>query len=201
MQYFRSLSPQRLKVMRDIFGIVGFITAIWLGAVFLNNFVFQMYVVNGPSMEATLQTGDRLLVNKLPIAFAHSRGQQYLPPRGSLIVFENPLLELQKDEAFIVKRVVGLPGERVVVKEGAVTVFNTQHPSGFKPDKTFDMAPKFTDGNVDITVPDDEIFVIGDNRRGPLSFDSRNGLSTIPLRLVQGQVVSRIFPFNHVRGF
>jgi signal peptidase I len=189
------------KTLRDIISIVGFVAAIWLGAVLLNTFVFQTYTVNGESMEDTLHTGDHLFVNKLPVTSAHLTSKQFIPERGKVIVFENPLPDLRKDEAFIVKRVVGLPGEQVVVKEGKVTVFNKDHPKGFSPDTTYQGPKSPTEGEVDITVPENELFVIGDNRIGQHSFDSRNGLSTIPLTLVQGEATARIYPFNQWRGF
>jgi len=189
------------KTLRDILGIVGFVAAVWLGAVLLNGFVFQTYTVNGESMEDTLHTGDHLFVNKLPVTSAHIAGKQFIPERGKVIVFENPLPDLRKDEAFIVKRVVGLPGEHVVVQDGKVTVFNAEHPKGFSPDSTYTGPKSPTEGEVDITVPENELFVVGDNRIGQHSFDSRNGLSTISLSLVQGQVAARVYPFNQWRGF
>ncbi len=151
-------------------------------------------------MKDTLQTGDHLFVNKLPVTSARITGKQYIPNRGQVIVFENPLPELRREEAFLVKRVVGLPSERIVVKNGEVRVYNAAHPDGFNPDLTYIGPKQPTEGDVDITIPDDELFVAGDNRISQHSFDSRNGLSTIPLSLVQGQVAARIYPFNKIRG-
>ena len=65
-----------------------------------------------------------------------------------------------------------------------------------------DNGPKeYTSGDIDVTVPEGELFVSGDNREGTHSWDSRNGLGTIPYCRVIGPVIMRIFPFDKIRGF
>lgn len=153
-------------------------------------------------MESTLYTGDKLIVNKLPVTFDHIAGKTYQPPRGQVIVFRNPLFSAMQADEYIVKRVVGLPGERVVVRDGAVTVYNKAHPEGFAPDTlTKDREGTPVSGDVDRTIPSGEIFVMGDHRQGNFSLDSRNGLGTIPLDDVVGPVGARIFPFQNIRTF
>ncbi|HEX6462114.1 MAG TPA: signal peptidase I [Candidatus Saccharimonadales bacterium] len=201
MNSLTNSSFKKHKTIRDIVSIAIFVASIWVGALLINTFVFQTYTVNGASMEDTLHTGDHVFVNKLPETAALISGKAHIPERGQIIIFKNPLPELRREEEFIVKRVVGLPGERVVVENGKITIFNTEHPTGFDPDTTYS-GPRYpTEGNVDITVPEKELFVAGDNRLGRHSFDSRNGLSTIPLSLLQGHVTARFFPFNQLRGF
>lgn len=191
-------------IIKDIFSLVLFIILVIAGVLFINSFVFRSFNVEGPSMEKTLFSGDKLIVNKLPVTFAAIQGKQYTPQRGQVIVFKNPEFSLkfaQKDE-YIVKRVIGLPGERVRVVGGNVTVYNTSQPKGFNPDDlTEDKEGSPTAGDVDIRVPAGEIFVSGDHRQGSYSFDSRNGLGTIPLEQVIGPVGILLFPFEDARFF
>lgn len=193
------------RLVRDVLSIVAFILAVIAGAFLLNSFVFQSYNVYGASMQPTLETGDRLIVNKIPVTLEHIQGSEYLPQRGQVIVFENPTLDAGGDERHLVKRVIGLPGERVVVANGQLTVYNNQHPDGFHPAEVFSPGaggPKSpTSGNIDITVPEGEIFVSGDNRIGNNSLDSRNGLGTVPLEAVEGPVYARVFPFSEFKFF
>ncbi len=194
----------RHPLLKDGLNLALFVALVVIGTVLINTFVFRSYNVVGPSMESTLYTGDRLLVNRLPVTWAHMKGNNYLPPRGQVIVFENPQVSAagNVENKFIVKRVIGLPGERVVLKNGIFTVYNDENPNGFNPDKlTKDVTATKSTGETDVVVPENEIFVAGDHREGTYSYDSRNGLGTVPLYEVIGPANLRIFPFTKVRGF
>lgn len=167
-----------------------------LTVVVLNTFVFQTYVVSGLSMEPTLSGGNRLFVNKVGPTIAQVSRQGFVPARGAVVVFKNPLFSQGHDEEFVVKRVIGLPGERVVVKDGVMRVFTQQHPEGFNPDESLQGLAQNTSGSVDRIVPEDELFVVGDNRESQSSLDSRNGLSTIPLKDIEGVAVWRFWPLG-----
>ncbi len=186
---------------RDVLGIVGFVLAIIAGIFLLNSFVFQTYSVEGGSMEATLHSGDRVWVNKVPVTVAGIQGKKYMPERGTIIVFQNPLVRAQSTEQHVVKRVIGLPGERITVKDGVLKVYTAQAPNGFEPDKSIAGPQSPSSGDINITVPDNELFVAGDNRIGQHSLDSRNGLSTISLDLIEGPVSARIWPLQNWRWF
>ena len=108
----------RHPVLKDALNIIVFIILVIIGTSFINAFVFRSFNVLGPSMEETLHTGDRLLVNRLPVTWAQLQGKAYVPERGQVIVFENPRYTANTEEQFIVKRVIGLPGERVVLENG-----------------------------------------------------------------------------------
>lgn len=159
-------------------------------------------------MEETLYTGDRLVVNRLPVTWSQLRNLTYLPERGQVIVFKNPHYAVgvigngSENDEFIVKRVIAFPGERVVLKDGSFTVYNKEHPDGFNPDDYNDGEPGSpTTGSIDQVVPTGELFVSGDHREGPYSLDSRNGLGTIPLYDVIGPVILRLYPFDKIRTF
>ena len=207
---------QKYPALNDILSFLLFVGAVALGTFVLNSFVFQSYNVVGGSMENTFQNGDRVIVNRFAVTKAHFNEQEYIPERGQVIVFANGgtegigtmSCEAQKNIAdqYIIKRVIAFPGERVMVEDGVLTVFNDEHPEGFHPDdetrKSEDDGPKaFTSGKVNIVVPVGELFVSGDNREGSNSLDSRSGLGTIPFCRVVGPVTLRIFPFNTVRKF
>lgn len=174
-----------------------------LVALFLTSFVFQSYEVDGPSMETTLQNRDRLIVWKLPLSFAHFRGKSYQPTRGDIVIFvKRGITEpgSPAGEKQLIKRVIAVPGERVVVQDGVMTVYNSEHPEGFNPDSLGDHGSLVqpTPGTVDITVAPGEVFVCGDNRSN--SLDSRT-FGSISTDDIVGELAFRIFPFNKFKNF
>lgn len=165
-------------------------------------FVFQSYEVDGPSMEPTLQNRDRLIVSKIPRTIARLTGNDYIPKRGDVVIFKlNGSVENDgKNERQLIKRVIGLPGDHISVRDGKITVFNAQNPDGFNPDMS-DFYPNLdttTPGQVEIDVAEGEIFVCGDNRAN--SLDSRS-FGTVPADQVIGKLKLRIFPIGNAEGF
>lgn len=193
---------ERHPLLKDALGIILFIVCVLIGTLLINSFVFRSFNVLGPSMESTLYTGDRLIVNRLPVTWAQLKNETYVPQRGDVIVFKNPLYNSNTGDEFIVKRVIAFPGERVTVKNGVLTVYNDSRPDGFQPDKDFHGEPGSpTSGDVNVTVTEGNLFVAGDHREGSYSMDSRNGLGLIPYYDVIGPVSLRIYPFTAIRTF
>ncbi len=193
---------QKSNSIRNIISTVALFLAAPLLALFLIVFVIQSYEVDGPSMQETLQNKDLLIVNKLDRTLSRITRKDHIPPRYQVIIFS-------RDESGglgggnvrqLVKRVIGLPGERVVVKDGHVTVYNKENPGGFDPDKghEYSKSIKTTPGNVDITVQPGEVFVLGDNRTN--SLDSRY-FGSVDAGDVVGKLGLRIFPLNKARSF
>lgn len=174
-------------------------------ALMLTLFVFQSYQVDGPSMETTLQNNDRLIVWKLPRTWAKLTNHQYVPNRGDIIIFSEPGLGNYEEEdgsKQLVKRVIGLPGDKVVVKDGVITIYNSEHPDGFQPDATLPYGagghiPQ-TDGEGVYTLGANQLFVNGDNR--PNSLDSR-AFGPISTDQVVGKLVARILPLSNAEIF
>jgi signal peptidase I len=196
---------QRHPFIKDTVSIGIFIVCVLIGTLLINSFVFRSFSVIGPSMEKTLFTNDRLIVNRLPVTWAQLQNKSYTPDRGQIIVFKNPLFTNGVSDEYIVKRVIAFGGERVLLKDGRYIVFNSERPGGFNPDDANNGEPGGpTSGTADQIIPDGELFVSGDHREGNFSLDSRNGsagLGTIPLYDVVGPVSIRIFPFDMIRGF
>lgn len=216
---------EKHPIVKDILSLAGFVVAIVLCTIFLNTYIYRSYNVVGSSMENTLQNDDRVVVNRAAVSWAHFLGQEYVPERGQIIVFmnenersvrehkqngvENPMTCTVPDnvsDQYIIKRVIAFPGERVIVKDGIMTIYNDEHPDGFIYDDGWRVSenegPKvYTSGEVDTVVPEGELFVSGDNREGNNSWDSRNGLGTIPYCRIVGPVIMRLFPFDKIRGF
>ena len=216
---------QKHPLFKDFLSLAVFIGAIVLGTLFINTFIYRSYNVVGSSMENTLHGDDRVIVNRAAVSAAHFAGNEYVPERGQIIVFvnadeeaiakyqaegvQNPMTcttPSDLNDQYIIKRVIAFPGERVVVKDGVMTIYNEENPDGFVYDDGYrdgnGSGPKdYTSGEVDTIVPEGEIFVSGDNREGSNSWDSRNGLGTIPLCRVIGPVLLRLYPFNQIRTF
>jgi signal peptidase I len=193
---------QRHPFLKDALGIIIFIVCVLIGTLLINTFIFRSFNVVGPSMEKTLYTGDRLIINRLPVTWAQLQNKQYVPERGQIIVFKNPRFNPSTGDEFIVKRVIAFPGERVVVKDGVLTVYNNEHPEGFHPDDNNHGEPGSpTSGDIETTVTDSSLFVAGDHREGGYSMDSRSGLGLIPYYDIVGPVSYRIYPLNKIRNF
>lgn len=193
---------KRHPFIKDAISIAIFITCVLIGTLLINTFIFRSFSVIGPSMEKTLYTNDRLIVNRMPVTLSQVQNKNYIPERGQVIVFRNPHYSVGTGDEYIVKRVIAFPGERVVLSDGHYTVYNKENPNGFNPDDKNNGEPGSpTSGAVDTIVPEGELFVSGDHRQGSYSYDSRNGLGTIPFYDVVGPVGLRVFPFNKIRAF
>ena len=182
----------------NTFSTIGVLLLAPVIAILLTMFVFQSYQVDGPSMQNTLHNNDRLIVWKLPRTWARVTGHQYVPHRGDIVILTESGLSNYgdtQDTKQLVKRVIGLPGDHIVIKNGAITVYNSTHPNGFDPDTTLPYgsggAIPETDNNLDITVGSDELFVCGDNRGD--SLDSRI-FGPIKTDQVIGKLIFRIYP-------
>lgn len=187
---------------KDTFSTLFIIILAPIVALFLTNFIFQSYQVDGPSMETTLQNGDRLIVTKTGKTLSRITGKDYIPKRYEIIIFNfnGELSANQPDNKQLIKRVIGLPGDRVVVKDGVVTVFNNEHPQGYLVDRDGPekIAITTTTGNIDEVIPAGHVYVMGDNRGN--SLDSRV-FGSVPSNDVVGVLEFRIYPFNKTNQY
>ena len=137
------------------------IAIVAVGGVFLiRAFLIQPFLVSGASMVPNFQNGDYLLIDEISYHFR-------APERGEVLVFRYP----NDRSTYFIKRIVGLPGERVVVKDGEVQIFNDTHPDGFVLKEDYLPVDTKTPGSVSYTLGPNQYFMLGDNRS--YSFDSR----------------------------
>ncbi len=146
-------------------------------ALFIRHFIVELYVVDGPSMEPTLWTNERLVVNKFIYDFTK-------PKRGQVIVFEYP-----KDHSRnFVKRVIAIPGDTIQIKDDHVFLNGKMLSEPYILNNTL--------GNYPLTkIPPGHIFVMGDNRNN--SEDSRfSDVGFVPYNLIEGQAVLVFWPLD-----
>ena len=161
-------------------------------ATLLRTFVVQQYYIAGPSMETTLWGNDRVLVNKL----AYRVGD---PQRGDVIVFDRITTNgdtVQHDD--LIKRVIGLSGETVEIRDCQVLIDGTPIVEPWLADVAPEVSPESNCGtaNLDpVQVGENQVFLIGDNR--PMSFDSRM-FGPIDRELIRGKAMLVIWPFDSI---
>lgn len=183
---------------KGLLGTIQLAVGAILLAVGINTFVFQSYEVIGDSMSPTLHNGDRLIISKIGKSWASVTNGDYIPERGDIIVFKSP----SGQDRQLIKRVIGLPGEKVIVKNGNILVINDNNPDGFDPDIDYkDTLPSDTSNEITTDVPEGYLFVSGDNRIGGSSLDSRNELGNVPIDKVVGELKLRILPLNDAEAF
>lgn len=195
-----TMPPRGGRNWRGIASTAGLFLSAFIIAILLNTFVIQSYQVDGQSMEPTLQNDDRLIVNKIPRTISRIDGHQYIPQRGDIIIFNEDGLPGFVGTKQLIKRVIGLPGERVVVANGKITIYNPQHSNGFNPDTStgYQITAPTTVGNVDLTLQSNQLFVCGDNRGN--SEDSRY-FGPINTSQVVAKLMFRILPLNKAKAF
>lgn len=164
------------------------ITAVAFAAVFLiRSYLVQPFLVSGSSMVPNFYDGDYLLVDELTYRFR-------APERGEVVVFRYP----KDSSVYFIKRIIGLPGEKVVIKDNKVTIFNDSNKEGFSLDEKYLIGTAPVSSNTEFQVSADSYFVLGDNRA--YSFDSRSW-GTLPKNDVVGLVQFRLWPPTSMKVF
>jgi signal peptidase I len=143
-------------------------------------YIAQPFIVDGASMDPTFATGQYLIVDELTYHFK-------APERGSVIIFKYP----NDTTKFFIKRIIGFPGETVVLKNGVVTIINSTHPNGFILNEPYVKLTK--SDNASYTLDTGDYFVLGDNRFG--SADSRIW-GPLPSFDIVGRPILRVWPFS-----
>lgn len=123
-------------------------------------YLIQPFIVRGSSMEPNFSDGQYLIIDEISYRFQD-------PKRGDVVVFKYP-----KDTSqYYIKRIIGLPLETVEISGGEITIYNNHYPEGIKILESYLILNHETPGDIKISVPYNEYFVLGDNRRA--SSDSR----------------------------
>lgn len=167
-------------------------------------FLFQPFFVQGASMEPTFENNEYLIVNEFGYkkTEANFYGQHIftLNPfkkleRQSVVIFRYPRNRSQ----YFIKRVIGLPGEKVEIKEGRVIIYNLENPDGFILDESqYLSASVKTQGDRAMALKEDEYFVMGDNRM--FSSDSR-AWGPVNEADIIGKTLFRAWPLDRITLF
>lgn len=173
--------------MGAIKGIIDFVMDILETIVFIGSLFIVIYLfiaapnqVKGASMEPTFYTGEYIMTSKVTYKFRK-------PHRGDVIVFKS----LKNQDIDYIKRIIGLPGDKVEIKNAEVYVNDRLINENYISEKTNLWESGFIKENIPLIVPDNMIFVMGDNR--PRSSDSRE-FGPVPLDSIIGEVFYRYFP-------
>ena len=148
-------------------------------------FIAQPFMVSGPSMEPTFMNNDYLIVDEISYRFEK-------PKRGEVIIFKR-----SGESKYLIKRIVGLPGETIELKDNTVTVKNEADSEDFTLDQSF-IVNKKSEQLKTITLDSTHYFVLGDNR--PVSYDSR-GWGPLEASSIVGRPLLRLYPFNQIHIF
>lgn len=167
-----------LKIIYEIIKTVAFILLVFF---ITRYFLIQPFVVDGSSMEPDFHDKEYLLIDKLSYKFK-------APRRGDVIIFHPP-----NRSVFYIKRIIGLPGEKIVISENQVFIYNKQNLGGIEITEPYLKTSTNTLGNISQTLKDGEYFVLGDNREN--SSDSRE-FGVLPKGNIAGRVFLTVFPIS-----
>ncbi len=162
---------------RKIFEVVKYIAISIVIAVFIINFIFQIVTVSGNSMIPTLQNNDKLVLEKVSYRIT-------APKRNDIVVIKYPADIRER----IIKRVIAVPGDKIKISNNILYINGktiTEHYTN----------EDFMSDYDESKVPQDSVFVLGDNRN--FSKDSRSSeIGFVKLNLIEGKAVIRLYPFN-----
>lgn len=153
----------------------------------IHRFIMQPFLVSGPSMEPNFYDCDYLIVEEVSYHFNR-------PKRGEVVVFRSP----QNPKNWLIKRVIGLPGERIVIHGGDVFIYNEQNRDGIKLKEDYLFSGLRTGGDIDIVLKDNEYYLLGDNRN--VSLDSRT-FGPVQGKLIIGKAWIRAWPLAKAAKF
>lgn len=147
-------------------------------------FVVQPFFVRGDSMLPNFNDGEYLIIDEISYRFSE-------PDRGDVIIFRFP----NDPSQFFIKRIIGLPSEKIVIENSEVIITNQQEPTGFILNESY--LVETTPGNLEIKLDPNEYFVLGDNRDS--SSDSRRW-GALPRHLIVGRVWLRAWPIARAQA-
>lgn len=166
------------QFLANLWEIIEVVLVAGIAVFVIRTYVVQPFLVSGQSMEPNFQGGNYLLIDEVSYRIED-------PQHGDVIVFRYP----GNKKTFYIKRIIGVPGDQIVVNSGQVSV------NGKVLDETYIPDDVRTVGNINRKLDSGEYFVMGDNR--DFSFDSRQW-GILPQKNIIGVVRLRLFPLNKV---
>ncbi len=171
------------KIWLEIWDIIKFLAPIIVIVFVVRTYIAQPFIVDGESMSPNFHTGHYLIIDELSYRFKE-------PKRGDVVVLRYPL----DTSRFFLKRIIGLPGDRVTLKDGKVYITNTATGKESVLAEPYQKQTTFPAGQFkDVTLGDAEYFAMGDNRAG--SSDSR-AWGVLPRKDIVGHALFRLFPIK-----
>lgn len=147
-------------------------------------FIMQPHEIKGNSMEPNFSNNEYILTDKISYRL-------HLPARGDVVIFKAPV----NPDVDYIKRVIGLPGDRIKIQNGSVFVNGEKLTEDYLKDPTYLSPGSFMSEGVEITVPPGKLFLMGDNR--PHSSDSR-AFGPVPIDTIIGRAFFRYWPVNQL---
>jgi signal peptidase I len=169
--------------MKEIWEFVKYAVIALALVIPIRMFIAQPFIVSGESMVPNFHNGEYLIVDELSYLI---KG----PSRLDVVIFKYP-----KDKTrFFIKRIIGMPNEKIVIKDSKVTIYNEKNPEGFALEEKYLKEEKFYSDEEYVT-GDNEYFVLGDNRNQ--SSDSRVW-GKLDRKLMVGRAFLRLLPIKDI---
>lgn len=176
-------TKRKSSLKKDVLQMIIYLIGIVIVSSFLYHYVGQQVVVKGSSMEQNLYEGDRLILEKVTYRFEN-------PKRYDIIVFHP---EKEKKDVYFIKRIIGLPGETIFIKDGFIYVNDKKLEEDYGSDVILDSGL----AKEKILLSEDEYFVLGDNRNN--SRDSRSSdVGMVKKEFIVGRAFVRIWPISKI---
>lgn len=152
-------------------------------------FLIQPFIVKGASMEPNFYDEEYLIINEIGYRFAG-------PQRGDIVVFRYP----KNPQEYFIKRAIGLPGEKIQIKDSEIYIYNQDNPDGIKLNEPYlaDGVKTYNLNEEAVTLGEDEYYFLGDNRNA--SRDSRS-FGPVNKSFVIGKALLRGWPFDRAGLF
>lgn len=183
----------RGPVVRRVVRIAVLLAIAAVAALVLRIFVVAPYYIPSGSMEPTLHgcahcNDDHILIDKISYRF-------HAPQVGDIVVFNRPP-QVKLPDPVLVKRVIGLPGDHLVLRRGLVYIDGKRLREPYLNKKCGPRPTRPTNGRSHWTIPRGDVFVMGDNRCD--SYDSRD-FGPIPESSIIGRAFAIVWPLNRIR--
>ena len=167
-------TDRKLVKTTGLFSWIRFIIFIAL-LFFIFRFAIGIEIINGHSMNPTIENKSVLFINKI----------FFTPQKGDIVVIKSP------DGYNIIKRIIGLPHDKIAIIDGITYVNGKALREDYTKGTSVDVA--------EVTIPEGEVFVVGDNRTPGESLDSRDpNVGTFSIQNIIGEAVFSLFPFHRL---
>ncbi len=178
------MSVNAVREEKKELSLLSFILIVIAIVVPIRLFIAKPFIVSGTSMSPTFESWHYLIIDQLTYRFSE-------PQRGDVIVMRYPL----DTSRYFIKRIIGLPGDTVIIEGTVVTIQNAQHPEGMTLSEPYVAEINKSENHIVTQLATDEFFVLGDNRGA--SADSRYW-GILPRKDIVGQAYIRLFPFTQI---